>query len=492
MAHSQALFTGVANDAQGDEWQHIALLIGRTPHQAAQYLAHRHFPERMTRLWDNLPWAPRWSWQHPLLRNILKLPYAQRLAVAQMVYARVLGSVSHTYALLQALRTLASTLSPPIRSEVFWVPAAAYQCQRAQVYLANGEFQRMAGHVRQCRRCRVSAEAFQRIRQAVTVVLASATYPPLPHVAPMSFARTVLWWVPLLLVVVCLIVMRIVPSTPTVMSGVDADQLFAQAQAHIYDIPTLDAGEEYLVQTRVFWRFADGSASVLNARLWYQQSPEQYRTELVHVAGGNPYELDVVTPYQRLYHITDIYLASTWPYQRPAATVLLETPPFGVRETLRWRLRQGAWQVAHTLLIRGMNAPEKTVIGVALGAESRSLLRIRTVDEAGELWFDIDPARGGHLDTIWRVTASAPQMLWQLVTERRQQASTAKHYGVIQPAVGEAERRGTASIHPALPLIAPAQGRTDGEQVEFQDENRRCRVILQESLVWDCREMVGK
>jgi hypothetical protein len=41
-------------------------------------------------------------------------------------------------------------------------------------------------------------------------------------------------------------------------------------------------------------------------------------------------------------------------------------------------------------------------------------------------------------------------------------------------------------------LIAPAQGRTDGEQVEFQDENRRCRVILQESLVWDCREMVGK
>jgi len=488
MNDSQTLFTRVAYDAHpGSDWEHIALLLGRTPLKAAQYLAQAH-PSAgvVARFWDNLPWAPRWSWQHPLLRAILALPYSQRLSVAQMVYARVLGSVSNTYALLQALRSLARTLTPPISPQVFAVPAAAYQCQRAQVYLANGEFQRMAGHLRQCERCRVVAEAMQRTRQAVTVVLASASYPPLPHVTRVPFGRTAIWWMPLVVLVVWFVVMRLMPVAPTTMASVDPRQLLLQAQTHVYDIPPLDAGEEYLVQTRVFWRFADGSVSLLDARLWYQQSPAQYRTELVHVAGGNPYELDVVTPYQRLYHITDLYLASTWPYPRSAATLLLPTPPFGVRETLAWRLRQGAWQEVNTLLVRGIQAPEKTVMGVAVGSERQGLLRIRTLDAAGELWFDVDPAYQ-RLVTIWSVTSTAPQIRWQLVAAQRQRASSAKHYGVIQPAVGVAERRSTASIHPALPLIAPEQGRTDGQRVEFQDGAQRCRVLLQDALVWDCR-----
>ncbi len=488
MTDSQALFTIATNDTPpGSEWEQIALLLGRTPLNAAHYVLHQRLPTTVVaRFWSNVPWAPRWSWQHPLLRAILALPYVQRLAVAQMVYARLLGSVGNTYALQQALRTLAHTLTPPIHPQVFWVAPADYQCQRTQVYLANGEFQRMAGHLRQCERCRVAAEAFQRIRQAVTVVLASATYPPLPRVVAVPWWRKALWWLPLLLVMLWLMALRIMPMTPATLTGEDPVQLLTQAQTHLYEIPPLDAGEEYVTQARIFWRFADGSVSLLDARLWYQQSPEQYRTELVHVAGGNPYELDVVTPYQRLYHVTDAYLASTWPYRRAAKTLLLETPPFGVRETLTWRLRQGAWHVADTLLVRGMQAPEQTIIGVAVGAESRGLLRVRTVDADGELWFDVDPERG-RLDTIWSVIATAPQIRWQRVAERRQQASSAKHYGVIQPAVGVAERRGSASIHPALPLIAPEQGRSDGQWVEFQDGAQRCRVLLQDALVWDCR-----
>lgn len=488
MTDSQALFTKTATEAQpGSDWEHIWLLIGRTPHKAAQYVAHKQSPTNVVaRFWDNVPWAPRWSWQHPLLRAILVLPFSQRLAVAQMVYARQIGSVSNTYALLQALRSLANQLEPPIQARVFAVPAAAYQCQRAQVYLANGEFQRMAAHLRLCERCRTAAEAFQRIRQAVTVVLVSATYPPIPRVVPVPVVRAMLWWGPLLAIVVWLAVMLATPVVPTIMKSTQPNQLLAQAQGNVYDIPLLDAGEEYVVHTRVFWRFADGSVTLLDAGLWYQHAPEQYRTELVHIAGGNPYELDVVTPYQRLYHVTDLYLASVWPYQRPAKTILQATAPFGVRETLEWRLRQGAWQAVNALLGRGMNAPEQTLLGVAVGDARQGLLRIRTVDADGELWFDIDPEQG-RLETVWRVVDATPQMLWQLVAERRQRASSAKHYGVIQPTIGEAERRRTASIHPALPLIAPEQGHTDGQQVEFQDGTTRCRVTLQETMVWDCR-----
>jgi len=465
------------------EWQSIALLVWRTPAQASRPYARaivaddpttlldRGWLGDMARWWSDARlrrWmVPRWARSNPLVARVLQLSWDQRIAVAQLVFGRVLGPVTNPRALFYAFVQCAALLDPVIPKHVIQPRVGAFACLHVRIQLTNGDRQSARAHLRQCDDCRRADMALQRVRQAVLVAVASIEYPEIPRSearvqtviqhAVWVMAVAVLWVVPVV-VNQQIQPLVLVPQAPLA--------LLQTAQQTLFAPKPLDTNQSQYWQVDIYWHFASQSVAWLNAEAWYQLEPVQYRTQLIHESGGNPYELDIVTPYQRLYHVTDLYAPHRLLSDGEPATVLMPNND-PVARVWQWRMRQGAWGMAAQVLSDATMRNQMDVIGVSIGVYGEPLLRVACQTVGGEVWFDVAP-RTGELMAIWQLDAQqVPQLQWRLRQRVVVESNDRLRYVVIQPRLGVYDQRPTQALHPALPLISFDVGERIDNQISL-------------------------
>lgn len=452
------------------EWKSIALLVWRTPTHASRPYARavavdnpialldRGWLGDVARWWDDVQvrrWlVPRWARTHPLVAKVLQMPWDQRVAVAQLVFGRMLGPVTNPRALFYAFVQCAPLLEPVIPAQLIQPRAAAFACLHVRIQLTHGDRQSARAHLRQCDACRRADMALQRIRQALLLAVASVVYPDIPQ--PVSRRNLVLRQVSWMLAVGTLWVVPVLANRqvqPQVIAPQEPRALLQMAERTLFQPKPLTTDQSQYWQVEMFWRFANQSVTWLNAEAWYQLAPNQYRTQLVHASGGNPYELDIVTPYQRLYHVSDLYAPHRLLSDGTPATVLMPNndPVAGVWQ---WRMRQGAWGMAAQQLNGALRDNQMAVIGVSIGTYGEPLLRIACQTTHGEVWFDVAP-RNGELMAIWQLNAQQlPELQWRLRQRALVESNERLRYVVIQPRLGDYDQRPTQALHPAVPLIS--------------------------------------
>lgn len=465
------------------EWQSIALLLWRTPANASKpyiratttenpyVLLERDWLGDVALWWRDIRvnrWLiPRWARSSALVGRVLQMPWDQRVAVAQLVFGRVLGSVTNPRALFYAFVQCAPLLDPAIPTQVLQPRVGAFACLHVRIQLANGDRQSARAHLRNCDACRRADIALQRVRQALLIAVGSAVYPAplykpswmhgmMHHIAWMV-AMAALWVAP---------VMLNQNAVPVVMRPQSPRALVQSAQQQLFSPVSLQTDQSQYWQVEIFWRFANDSVAWLNAEAWYQYAPNQYRTQLVHQSGGNPYELDIVTPYQRLYHVTSLYAPHRLLSDDMPATVLMPNDD-EIVDVWQWRMRQGAWGMAPQILNEVVLHQQMEVIGVTVGAYGEPALRIAGHTPSGTVWLDV-ASHSGELMAIWQIdNQNQPQLRWRLRQHVLVENNERMRYVVVQPLVGVYEKRHTSALHPAVPLIPFDVGERTGDQLSL-------------------------
>ncbi len=465
------------------EWQSIALLIWRTPAHASRPYAraiatdnpHAMFDRGwlgdMARWWSDAHirrwYIPSWARVNPIVARVLQMSWDQRVAVAQLVFGRVLGPVVNPRALFYAFVQCAPLLDPAIPIQTILPRVGAFACLHVRIQLTHGDRQSARTHLRQCDACRRADLALQRVRQALLVAVASVTYPAIPYALSRShtIVRHMTWLVAVVLLWVIPAISRQYVA-PTVLQPVTPLILLQTAEQTLFQPMPITTDQSQYWQVDIFWRFANQSVAWLNAEAWYQIEPVQYRTQLVHQTGGNPYELDIVTPYQRLYHVTDLYAPHRLLSDDMPATVLMPNND-PVANVWRWRMRQGAWGMAAQTLNDAITRNQLEVIGVSIGVYGEPLLRLASETTHGEVWFDVAP-RSSELMAIWHLDAQqVPQLQWRLRQHTVVESDERLRYVVVQPRLGTPDQRPTQALHPAVPLIPFDMGERVDNQISL-------------------------
>lgn len=478
------------------EWKSIALLVWRTPAQASRPYARaravdnpmalldRGWISGAARWWGDTPvrrWlVPRWARTSPLVARVLTLPWEQRIAVAQLVFGRILGPVTNPRALYYAFVQCAPLLAPAIPPQVIQPRVGAFACVHVRIQLAHGDRQSTRVHLRQCDACRRADMALQRVRQALLVAVASIAYPDIHQ--PVSRRRIVMRQATWMMAVGVLWIAPVVTSQstqPRVLVPQAPRALLQMTELTLFQPKPITTDQSQYWQVEMFWRFANQSVTWLNAEAWYQIAPNQYRTQLVHESGGNPYELDIVTPYQRLYHVTDLYAPHRLLSDNEPATVLMPNND-PVASVWQWRMRQGAWGMAAQVLNQALTDNQIEVIGVSIGVYGEPLLRLAGQTASGEVWFDVAP-RNGELMAIWQLNAQqVPELQWRLRQRAVVESNERLRYVVVQPRLGDYDQRPTQALHPAVPLISFDVGERLDNQISLWRFGQRQTINLDE------------
>ena len=465
------------------EWQSIALLTWRTPAQASRPYARaiaadnphtlldRGWLGDLARWWSDAHirrwYVPSWARGNPVVFRVVQMPWDQRVAVAQLVFGRVLGPVTNPRALFYAFVQCAPLLDPAIPAHLILPRVGAFACLHVRIQLAHGDRQSARAHLRQCDACRRADMALQRVRQALLVAVASITYPEIPQ--PVLRRTAVIRRATVLMAVGALWIAPVMASqqvSPVRMMPQDPRGLVQTAAQTLFQPKPLDTDQSQYWQVEMFWRFADQSVTWLNAEAWYQLEPVQYRTQLVHEAGGNPYELDIVTPYQRLYYVTELYAPHRLLSDDTPATVLMPNND-PVALVWQWRMRQGAWGMAAHALTDAVARNQMSIAGVSIGAYGEPLLRLACQTSRGEVWFDVAP-RSGELMAIWQLDdQQVPQLVWRLLQRAVVESDERLRYVVVQPRLGAYDQRPTQALHPAVPLISFDAGERVDNQISL-------------------------
>lgn len=465
------------------EWQSIALLVWRTPAQASrpyaraiaagspQSLLDRGWRGDVARWWGDAQlqrwFVPSWARINPLVSRVLRMPWDQRIAVAQLVFGRVLGAVTNPRALFYAFVQCAPLLDPAIPAHIILPRVGAFACLHVRIQLTHGDRQSARAHLRQCDACRRADMALQRVRQALLVAIASTAFPEIPQsVSRMhTLVRHATWGVAMSVLWVAPVIMNH-QVTPVILAPQAPLALLQTAQQTLFQPKPIATDQSQYWQVEIFWRFANQSVAWLNAEAWYQLDPVQYRTQLVHEAGGNPYELDIVTPYQRLYHVTNAYAPHHLVSDAQPATILMPNND-PVALVWQWRMRQGAWGMAAQVLNDAIARNQIEVVGVSIGVYGEPLLRLACQTIQGEVWFDVAP-RNGELMAMWRIdTSQSPQLVWRLRQRAVVESDERLRYVVVQPRLGTYDQRPTQALHPALPLISFDVGERVDNQISL-------------------------
>lgn len=478
------------------EWKSIALLVWCTPAYASRPYARaiatdspialldRGWLGDVARWWSDAQvrrWiSPRWARAHPLVARVLQMSWDQRVAVAQLVFGRVLGPVTNPRALFYAFVQCAPLLDPAIPTHSIQPRVGAFACLHVRIQLTHGDRQSARAHLRQCDGCRRADIALQRVRQALLIAVASVAYPDIPQ--PVSrgnfLMRQAIWSVAVGVLWVAPVVVN-QQVQPHVLMPQEPRALLQTAAQTLFQPKPLTTDQSQYWQVEMFWRFANQSVTWLNAEAWYQLTPNQYRTQLVHESGGNPYELDIVTPYQRLYHVTDLYASHRLLSDGNPATVLMPNND-PVARVWQWRMRQGAWGMAGQVLNEALLADQIAVIGVSIGVYGEPLLRLACQTMRGEVWFDVAPYNG-ELMAIWQLDAQqVPELQWRLRQRVVVESNERLRYVVIQPRIGAYDQRPTQALHPAVPLISFDMGERLDNQISLWRFGQRQTINLDE------------
>jgi hypothetical protein len=322
--------------------------------------------------------------------------------------------------------------------------------------------------------------ALQRVRQALLVAVASIAYPDIHQ--PVSRRRIVMRQATWMMAVGVLWIAPVVTSQstqPRVLVPQAPRALLQMTELTLFQPKPITTDQSQYWQVEMFWRFANQSVTWLNAEAWYQIAPNQYRTQLVHESGGNPYELDIVTPYQRLYHVTDLYAPHRLLSDNEPATVLMPNND-PVASVWQWRMRQGAWGMAAQVLNQALTDNQIEVIGVSIGVYGEPLLRLAGQTASGEVWFDVAP-RNGELMAIWQLNAQqVPELQWRLRQRAVVESNERLRYVVVQPRLGDYDQRPTQALHPAVPLISFDVGERLDNQISLWRFGQRQTINLDE------------
>lgn len=457
----------------------ISLILWRTPRRAEQHIHDLNLPAADWR--DRItPWlpVPRWAYQQPLLVRIMRLPLVQRYALLQLVYPHQLGAQRNPRMLMFALHACARTLFPMAG----FLRAITPRCAQYEPLLASGQTTTMRHHLRRCAACQQRARLLTMTRHAVVRTITTMQLPT-PTRSPM-LARWLAVMISLLVIVVGFVLPLATPQRHLhAFTQVDVGLLLQRAEATLYQPGELDAGMQHYQQYDIFWKFADGSVTTLNAELWYRRAPAQYRAQLTHPAGGSPFELDIASQAFRFYGVSAAYAPDIWPPHNDTIHVIM---PMGVQQPIDariWRLHQGAWGVPWRVfhqLRQGTEPP--TVVGTAFALDGTPLVRIQQT----AWWVDVDP-ESGRLYAIWSRAHDGAQLRWRLRVQQQIAHSKDGIFVVAQRQYADVVDRDTPALHPALPLIpAASSAQRRGDMVEYALSGKRCSAVLTDTFVAHC------
>ncbi len=459
---------------------HIALILWRTPAHAQRYIRQQQVPapgwRDMLAAW--LP-VPIWARQHPLLECMMRLPVQQRYALLQLTFPHILGLQKNPRALYFALRACGRVLFP----DTSWADRVPLACAQYQPLLASGQLQSLQGHLRQCIPCQQRVRLFASVRNSVIATIASMQLPHIPSTPPAHLLSRMGM---VLIIVLCFIVPLWAWTPPLLqLRTVQVAPLLEGAYQTLYQPPPLTDGMQWHQRYEIFWKFADGSVTLLDGDVWYSQAPDQYRVQLAHYTGGSPYELDIATQAFRLYVVTESYAADVWPPSNTAARIIMPMAGQLPETALVWRLKQGAWGMPYRVLDALRADTTTRVIGNTVADDGTALVRLQN----SAWWADIDP-QSGRLYAIWQRTQPTPQRRWQLRWSETTPVVEDGTFLITQPQNGLVESRSQPAIHPALPRIAmPESIDVRGDTVRYLTASARCEATLNDAFVARCRDV---
>lgn len=246
-------------------------------------------------------------------------------------------------------------------------------------------------------------------------------------------------------VVLALILLLVLPrslsrtvETPTSSESTPPRVLVDRALDTLYAPPP---GPPWHGRWQIFWPFADGSSTYLNADAWLDPAGGRHRVQLVHQAGGGPYEFQLADGTDSLwYAVNGAYAPSLYPLMDDwlGGGVTIELPRKERERMLQARLDSGAWGIAQNYLrqaqgaadLRGLGrrrAGDGTLLDLisfrgvsplalppdAPGGEAARVTVLLAIDGASgalrEISELVGPAEGEQVGrTVWRFVSGGP------------------------------------------------------------------------------------
>jgi len=269
-------------------------------------------------------------------------------------------------------------------------PAAPEDCRPTRAALALDEARlpsdpALRSHLALCSACRAAAQAWTKLTSIVEDALRgalrevrlpnelaeqlqAAAQPPAPSGRGRLLADPRMRIALVLLPVLALIAVLVWPRGVS-QPAIDANKgvalgpapapraLVQRAQAQLY-LPPEGRGvwhSTYAIQ----WVFATNNAAPLTADEWIDLASGRHRLQLVHQAGGGPYEYELADAQDSIwYAISQVYRPSIYllnPYEF-ANLVHLHVSADQPQQMLQARLQSGAWDIAANYLRQAAGA----------------------------------------------------------------------------------------------------------------------------------------
>ncbi|HEU4326872.1 MAG TPA: hypothetical protein VFS21_27275 [Roseiflexaceae bacterium] len=338
----------------------------------------------------------------PVLAALARLPRVQRLALAlillrglpaeQAAPATGLEADQLRGVVRDALALLAPQIMPDLPQEHFDTSAAPEECEAARRALelnspALHEDPAIRGHLALCPRCRAAEQSWEQITTRIEEVLRRtlrevvlpaevferAVAPPQPTLLARARALLAQTWlrralvpVAVLALVGALVLPRAQSGTPTAGAPpappptTDPRALVQRALGDLY-APPADGTGVWHGRWKIRWEFNSAVYAMLNAEAWRDPVGGRYRLQLVHEAGGGPYEFALSPSQQRAwYAATHLYADSIYPQVSSGESTQLDLriTPEQNRRMLEERLGSGAWGIAADYLRQALDAPD--------------------------------------------------------------------------------------------------------------------------------------
>lgn len=360
--------------------------------------------ERRRRLpWSRSGWAVASSIRaddRAVVMAMTRLPRHQRLvlgltmlrALDSAQVAQVLGAATLDQGVLlrDALLALGPVAAPGVSLAELNVEGAPVECQPTRAALASDRERvhadpALRGHLALCAACRnveggwfdLYAVCERALRGALLDVVmpvalvaqlrALVVSEPLRARPAMVFDRRV--GVALVVVVVMVVIgLVVVPRYPsrgvttpaTAVVDMTPQQLVQRAADRLYEPPS-GAGVWH-GRWDLHWNFADGSYAALHGDEWVDTASDRHRLQLVHEAGGGPYEFELADDGGQVwYAVGGVYGPSVYPlaFDPDQARVHVSHVVAEQQRALRQaRLDSGAWGIARAYLRQALAAPK--------------------------------------------------------------------------------------------------------------------------------------
>lgn len=421
----------------GDDLYRLSLLLTRSAADAAQLLTRA--VTRLARnpaaptdeagllraLVDALPlerpalrraplpeWASRAS--HPAdarrLAALAALPRRERLALGltilraeppEQIAPLLESSADATEAIIRAALLAVAPHVPEVNRDDLAIEGVPDGCRETREALADGWGAalpaQVRGHLSVCQACRSAEQSWELLRRAteeslrgalrderlpeeLAVALRARLTEPAPPPWWRGSPRQLLWRALLPLGVAAVILALVLPRTDSTPGSEPAPAAAAPRELVERALDTLYAPPPDVAawhgRWEIRWSFADGSSTLLHADAWYDAPSDRHRLQLVHQAGGGPYEFQLRGTGQRYwYAVSESYAPSVYPLgtRRWPEAVMARAPAGEADRLVQARLDTGAWAIARSYLRQALDAGELSSWGRQRGEDGAPL-----------------------------------------------------------------------------------------------------------------------